>query len=377
MTLETKLSQFLAHTSQLGLYRTRSLEGSRLDLNFSSNDYLSLCHEPEIKKGYLEGFKKYPTGSGGSMVICGYHEAHQSLEQAFIKVLQVDECLLFPSGYTANLSIASLLSRLKIHAVIDKNVHASIYDGLKLSGTTYTRYLHQNTANLEAKLNEIDDDKMIMTESIFSMSGQKTSLDQIHDLAMKHKAGLIIDEAHAFGIIGREGLGAVVDAKLSQYDVPLRIIPFGKALAGSGAVVVGERQWIEALLQCARSYIYSTAISPAMAFGLEHALTVVRKADERRKKLQDLVHFFRDLTAQFPYNWRDSHTPIQQLQLGCPQEALELSLKLKQKGIYCQPIRQPTVSKKETGLRIILNYRHEPDDLKFLFKCLDEACKFT
>lgn len=366
-----------AHLSQLkqrGLHRRRMLNRSddKSIINFSSNDYLSLSEELSIRQAFQRGFAHYPTGSGGSMVISGYHESHRELEQAFAQALGVDDALLFSSGYAANLGIISLLAHFNAHFFIDKAAHASFYDGLRLAEGTYTRYLHNNLTSLANKLVLRPAHPVIVTESVFSMSGQATDLLKMAELCTTYQADCIIDEAHAFGILGKEGLGAVIHYGLSQKEIPLRIIPLGKAFAFQGAVVAGDGEWIDALLQLARSYIYSTAISPAQAYGLAETFAFIRSADERRRKLTKLIHYFHNAIKCSPLKWRDSATPIQQLQLGCPHKALAYAKALLSRGIFCQAIREPSVSKQDTGLRIILNYHHEAKDIDGLIKNLHQ-----
>lgn len=367
--LTSGLNKYIARQQQHGLYRARQLSDPTL-LNFSSNDYLSLTRDPFIKKAYKAGFERFSAGSGGSMLVSGFHPMHQALEHAFADALTVDACLVFSSGFAANLSVMQLLSSLGAHVLIDKAIHASIYDGLALNKTNYTRFLHNDMAHLSAKLSQCPSNTVILTESIFSMSGQIAPLASIVKLTKPYGFELMVDEAHAFGVLGVEGLGGVAAQGLTQIDVPLRMIPLGKAFGAFGAIVAGQGLWIEALLQAARAYIYSTAISPAMAYGLLETLNRVRLADERRDKLMALVAYFRDCIAVSPYQWRDSHSPIQQLQLGCPHQAQVLANFLRQQGIVCLPMRQPTVSVKETGLRVILNYHHTVEDIDRLFGCL-------
>lgn len=370
--LAIKLQKFISQIQEHGLHRQRQLAGPCEMINFSSNDYLSFSNDRRVKHAYEEGFRRYGTGSGGSMVVCGYHPIHQSLEQAFAEALAVDRCLLFSSGYAANLSVAGLLGQLGMQAVIDKAVHASIYDGLKLARVQYFRYRHNDLMDLSAKIKRAEGDAVIMTESIFSMSGQQAPLAAIAKLSQSHVSAMIVDEAHAFGVIGTQGLGAVMQDNLTQEDVPLRIIPFGKAYASAGAIVAGQALWIEALLQCARPYIYSTAISPAVAYGLLQTLEIIRGAEERRAMLREAICYFRNALYDSPLMWRNSSTAIQQLKLGCPYRAQEYAVKLREQGILCMPMRQPTVSKQETGLRIILNYAHQAEHIDYLMKCLHQ-----
>ena len=369
--LRHKLKQYTTELSSQRLYRQRRVSDvDETFINFSSNDYLSLASDSGVKEAYKYGFEHYPTGSGGSMMVCGYHSNHQALEHAFADALDVDDCILFSSGFAANISIIGLLARFNTHVLIDKMVHASIYDGLQLSGAAYSRYFHNNLADCVLKIKDSPKNSVLMTEGIFSMSGQCAPLAEIAQLSQPCMQGLVVDEAHSFGVLGREGLGAVVAHQLTQDDVPLRVIPLGKAYAASGAIVAGQQVWIDALLQSARPQIYSTALSPAFAYGLLKTLERVRAADERRAKLAGLIHYFRDAIKKSPLSWRDSSSLIQQLQLGCPQQALYVAEKLREQSIICVPMRQPTVSRQETGLRVILNYNHQPEHIDALFECL-------
>ena len=368
----------IAETGRLkreGLHRKRMLASHSQHgqvINFSSSDYLSLSNEPYVKKGFQKGFTIHPTGSSGSMVVCGYHPIHRELEQAFATTLQTDDALLFSSGYAANIAVISLLTRFDADLFIDKAAHASIYDGLRLAQATYSRFLHNNLQDLALKLKAPCQNPVVLAESVFSMSGQTTDLGEMIALCKRYNAECLVDEAHAFGVLGPEGMGAVMQYGLSQEDVPLRVIPLGKAFAAQGAVVVGKKEWIDALLQTARSYVYSTALSPAFAYGLLQTLTFVKEAEGRRNKLRRLIAYFQQQTISSPLTWRYSHTPIQQLQFGCPHKALKFASLLLNKGIFCQAMRAPTVSKKDTGLRVILNYHHEPELIAHLFSLLHQ-----
>ena len=353
-----------------GLYRQRVNPIQNSDfLNFSCNDYLSLATDLRLKQIYQNAYEHYPVCSGGSPVVSGYHHTHQDLEEAFSKALGVDDALFFSSGFVANLSLMQLFSQLKVKLYIDKAIHASVYDGIAASQISFKRYKHCDVDDLKRK-STVGDSAVIMTESIFSMSGQEAPLVELIQLSAEYVFDVCVDEAHAFGVMGNEGLGLVNALHLTQHEVPLRVIPLGKAFAGSGAIVAGHKDWIAGLLQYARPYIYSTAPSPALAYGLMKTLDIVRAADERRTKLKALIAYFCEAKKQSAWSWRDSTSPIQQLQLGCPHEARMLSEQLLQQSIICYPIRQPTVSKQETGLRVILNYRHQPEDIDYLFRCL-------
>ncbi|MBA2656082.1 MAG: aminotransferase class I/II-fold pyridoxal phosphate-dependent enzyme [Tatlockia sp.] len=373
--ISAALSEYLNELKDQGLTRKRlsvNENGADERVNFSSSDYLSLTQDPRIKKAFQKGFNNYSTGSGGSMVICGYHESHRTLERAFAEALKADDALLFSSGYTANLGIIALLAQFNAQIIIDKAAHASFYDGLRMSGCDFNRYLPNNLSSLAKILPTRATNPVVISESVFSMSGQATELSQLSKICANFDADCIIDEAHAFGVFGPQGLGGVVQHGLNQDQIPLRIVPLGKAFAFQGAMVVGKSDWIEGLLQLARSHRYSTAVSPALAYGLTETLSIIRAADDRRQKLYDLIIYFQSLQKISSLTWRDSSTPIQQLQLGCPIQALECSSYLSSKGIFCQAMRAPTVSKKETGLRVLLNYHHSQEDIDRLFSLLHQ-----
>ncbi|PJD94306.1 MAG: 8-amino-7-oxononanoate synthase [Legionella sp.] len=362
-----KIERYLSERQALGLYRSRAMDNAEPEyLDFSCNDYLSLTTDLRVKKAYQVGCELFPIGSGGSMVLSGYHETHHQLEQDFAAALEVDDCLLFSSGYVANLSVVSLLAHFKAHVLIDKSVHASVYDGLELAKAPYSRFLHNDVSDLVKKLYNNENTTMIMTESVFSMSGLCAPLTEIAALGKE----MVVDEAHGFGVLGPQGLGGTKAAGLTQDQVPLRVIPFGKALGASGAIVAGKAAWIDALLQSTRQPVYSTAISPAFAYGIRETLAILRQADDRRQHLQGLIAYFRQCIQASSLLWRDSVTPIQQLQLGCPFLATKAARTLKHHGIKCFPIRQPTVTKQETGLRVILNYHHTQQDIDRLFQAL-------
>lgn len=371
LTVEDKIRNSIKKKQELGLYRKRSaLNLKKYKYNFSSNDYLSLSRDRLVNKFYQDGFDKYPVGSTGSFVISGYDSIHQDLEKYIASLLGVDACVLFSSGYVANLSVVSLLAEYGVHLLIDKSVHASIYDGISLSRAEYTRFLHNDITSFTKKLHELRSiDLAILTESIFSMSGTLAHLKEFSDLSRDYNVPLIVDEAHAFGVIGKSGLGGVYNAGLTQQDVPIRVIPFGKSVGACGAVVAGSRVFMDALVQM-RPLVYSTAISPAFAYGLLKTIEYMQDLDDRRQKLVTLVSHFRRLIESSHLKWRDSKTQIQQLQLGCPFLAIEFAEKLAKLSINCMPVRQPTVNKEETGLRVILNYHHEIEDIDYLFNCL-------
>lgn len=369
MSLNDAIKKYTDQLNHQGLLRVRQISepANSLLTHFDSNDYLSLTHDKRVTEVYKQGYSLYPVGSGASMLLSGYHPNHQAVERAFAEFLDVDDCIIFSSGYAANIAVTALLGSVKAHCFIDKSIHASVYDGLTLSGVSYTRFQHNDMADLSLKLNSNPTNASLISEGIFSMSGQIAPLSIISSMCVSKNIELLVDEAHSFGVLGEQGKGAVVYYGLTQEEVPLRIIPLGKAFAGQGAIVAGKKEWINALLQAGRSVIYSTAISPALSYGLLKTLSIVAGADERRLHLGHLIELFKEYIKGSPLTWIDSNTPIQQLHLGCPHLALHYAQELKKSGISCSAIRTPTVNIKSTGLRVILNYRHQHEQIQQLF----------
>jgi 8-amino-7-oxononanoate synthase len=370
MALSDKIRAYTEQIDQKGLLRRRVLsdpdDGTLV--RFDCNDYLSLIDEPFVTNAYEHGYRHYPCGSGASMLLSGYHPNHRAIEQAFAQLLAVDDCVLFSSGYSANLAITALLGSIHAQCLVDKAVHASIYDGLTLSKVAYTRFLHNDLESLAKKLAAHPNNSVLITEGVFSMSGQIAPLSAMHQLA---QVPLIVDEAHSFGILGQHGAGSILLHGLTQNEVPLRVIPLGKACAAQGAMVAGQADWIHALLQAGRSVIYSTALSPALSYGLLKTLEFVIKADDRRLKLVQLIDFFKHKISSSSLNWSHSNSAIQQVRLGCPHRALYYAQELKKNGFSCSAIRAPTVAPQASGLRIVLNYRHTPEQINSLFTTLN------
>ena len=372
MKIDGQLDFFLENLKKNNLYRKRNESRNHFDILFCSNDYLSLSNEPIIKEGYLEGVKDYPIGSGGSMVVSGHHQVHQKLEQQFSDFLEVDDSILFNSGYVANLSIMRLLKKLELHLIIDKAIHASVYDGISAQDLSFTRYAHQNTTQMMRKIKQVQKDKVLMTEGIFSMSGHVASLKVMAEFCQTLNMPIIVDEAHSFGVLGCEGRGAVHVAGLTQKEVPLRVIPLGKAMASTGAIVAGQKKWIDALIQCSRPYIYSTGLSAAHAFGLRHTLKQLIQADEKRDNLYNNIQYFRQQIKYSKWQWKNSHSPIQFLETGCSKTALNMSEVLKNARISCIAMRPPTLPPKETGLRVTLNASHQPAMIDKFFSVVEK-----
>lgn len=374
-SLDKKLMDFAAQ----GLLRQRhvisdkNLRSVNINNNeaihFCSNDYLGLTTHPIIKKTYMAGIEKYGVGSGSSALISGFFEPHQRLEEKMAAFLNRDRTILFNSGYLANLSVMSVLANHHSVIIADKLCHASLLDGITLSRAKYYRYPHQGIMHCERLLEHVKKDylhhnRLLVTESVFSMEGDITPVDKFALLAKEHATTFVVDDAHGIGILGKQGRGICEYYSLTQNDVPCLIAPFGKAFGSMGAIVAGSFSLIEALIQFAKPYRYTTALPPALALALLESLNVIINENWRREKLTSLIHFFikAALMRNLPLASYDL-TPIKSILIGDNHKVMRIQKALMQHGLFISSIRPPTVPQYTARIRISLTCLHEENDI--------------
>lgn len=350
-------------------------EGKKV-LSFCSNDYLGLANDPEVINAYQEGAAKYGMGSGASQLISGHSEAHHELELAFAKFLGRERALLFNNGYMANIGVLQALANE--HDVIyqDKLNHASLIDAGHLSKAEMQRYAHNNLAHLQMLLEQqTKGQKLIVTDGVFSMGGDLAPLVELSTIAKTHHACLVVDDAHGIGILGNEGRGTLSHLNLTQEEVPVLICPLGKAFGCFGAIVAGSHVIIESLIQFARTYIYTTAIPPAIAYAAQKSLALIREDQHRRSHLQTLIGYFNTEAQKYGLSFLPSDTPIQSLVIGDAKATLELQKALLKENILVSCIRPPTVLKNTSRLRITLSALHQKAHIDMLFSTLKRLMK--
>lgn len=378
---QTLVSRLSEHKAQ-NLYRKRviltspqqatiSLNGAPA-LSFCSNDYLGLANDPEIIVAYKEGAERYGFGSGASHLICGYNQAHHDLENAFAKFLGYERAILFNNGYMANLGVLQALMREADVIYQDKLNHASLIDAGQLCKGTMQRYAHHNLEHLKMLMAEQTKGcKFIVTDGVFSMGGDMAPLPELAVLAQAEDACLIVDDAHGIGVLG-EGRGSLAHFKLTPKDIPVLICPLGKAFGGFGAIVAGSHVVIENILQFARTYIYTTAIPPALAYALQKSLHIIETDTTRRERLMQLIHYFKNKAQAYQLNFLASNTPIQSFVIGDSALTLKIQNALLAKGLLVSCIRPPTVLTNTSRLRITLSAKHTESQIDLLLKTLNE-----
>jgi 8-amino-7-oxononanoate synthase len=362
------------------LRRVGSAQGPRIKiggktfLNFSSNDYLGLANHPVLKEAAIKTVEKFGTGSGASRLVCGSLVPHHELEETLAAFKKTEAALSFSSGYAAAIgTIGALLGKDDI-IVIDKLVHASIVDAARLSGAKLRVFAHNDLADLEkilkwaAMQRATGTQVLVVTESIFSMDGDRAPLREIVALKEKYGAWLMVDEAHATGLYGKNRRGLVEELGVSG-QIEIQMGTLGKALGSSGGFICGSRALIDFLVNRARSFIFSTAPVPAAAAAATAAIQFIqsREGEVRRKLLFSLTA---ELTSKLKTRSSKSTGAIIPLIVGDETKAVKLATRLREQNIFIPAIRYPTVARGKARLRITLTGTHTSEDVSELLAAL-------
>ena len=375
---------------------TTALVGNRLLNTFCSNDYLGLANHPKIIDGLIEGAQKYGVGSGASHLISGHNLAHDLLEKKLAS-FQADHipkarALFFSTGYLANLAAITGLVRLapsggaSIYSA--KLNHASLIDGVRLASVqnhaAVTLFDHMQLTSLLASIkDDVRSLKLIVVDGVFSMDGDLAPIKELLRIAEQYDALLLVDDAHGFGVLGKNGHGILEQENISS-DRIIYIGTLGKAAGVSGAFICAQDQFIEWLIQKGRPYIYSTATPPAIAHALLKSLEIIEgdEGKQRRAQLYRLIQIWQDEMAFTQWTKVSSCTPIQPIVLGSNANALMAAKLLDEAGYWIPAIRPPTVPLGSARLRVTFSASHQEEDVYQLMKTLktieqqvmDKAC---
>ena len=364
-----------------GLYRKRrtiaSPQGVQLTadgrelINFCSNDYLGLANHPDVIRAFKIAADRYGVGSGSAHLVCGHSAAHHALEEELAEFTGRERALLFSTGYMANLGAICALIGSGDTVFEDRLNHASLIDGGLLSGARFKRYRHADLEHLENTIDAAGGKKLIVTDGVFSMDGDLAPLPTLAKLAQERDAWLMVDDAHGLGVLGDRGGGVLEHYGLKPTDVPILVGTLGKAFGTFGAFVAGPNALIELLLQKARTYIYTTALPPAVAEATRASLQLVQSESWRRDKLNQLTDRFRQGAKQLGLELMPSPSPIQPILLGDSRKAMAFSEALLKAGFWVGAIRPPTVPQGSARLRVTFSALHEDAQVDRLLNTLD------
>jgi 8-amino-7-oxononanoate synthase len=392
------LKQGLADIDRNGLRRRRRIADSacaahmtvdgREIIGFASNDYLGLAAHQSLREALAQGARQYGAGSGGSHLLGGHSRAHAKLEDdlAAFSGGFVDQAraLYFSTGYMANLATLTTLGAAGSSGAAaggrdtlmfcDALNHASLIDGARLSRAAIRIYPHADANALDAMLDASANDggtKIIVTDSVFSMDGDIAPLARLLEVAERHGAWLVVDDAHGFGVLGPQGRGALADAALRSPHL-VYVGTLGKAAGVSGAFVIAHETVIEWFVQRARPYIFTTASSPAVAHAVSASLKIIggQEGDSRRAHLATLIDATRAILQRTQWLPVDSQTAVQPLIIGGNEETLTLAAALDEHRLWVPAIRPPTVPVGTSRLRISLSAAHSHEDLAQLDEAL-------
>jgi 8-amino-7-oxononanoate synthase len=353
------------------LATTRVQVDGRECLAFCSNDYLGLAQHPAIVDAMVAGVRRWGVSSGGSHLVSGHTGAHRELEDRLAEFVGRPRALLFSTGYMANLAVGAALLGRADRVFEDRLNHASLLDAGLMSGARFSRFRHADVAALRRRLaSPARGRTLVVTDGVFSMDGDVAPLRDLAVACRRADAVLMIDDAHGFGVNGPSGRGSVAEAGLGEVDVPVLMATLGKAIGTFGAFVAGSEELIETLIQRGRTYIYTTALPPAIAEATLAALAIVRDEDWRRDRLRSHVSRFRAAARDLGYTLADSSSPIQPLLVGDERTALSLSSALQDAGIWVPAIRPPTVPRGGSRLRVTFSAAHETADIDRLIDVL-------
>ncbi|MCF2909336.1 8-amino-7-oxononanoate synthase [Pseudoalteromonas sp. DL2-H2.2] len=361
-------ASLLRHRQCIDKVSAREIEvGGKRYLNFASNDYLALADQPLNLTGQ--------PGSRSSALVTGFQSVHAAFESQLCEVFGYESALLFASGFAANTSVLQALFNdpaigRESELFQDKLNHASLLDGALHSQAKLTRFNHNDVGHLRARLEKSKaKHKLIVTEGVFSMDGDCAPLADIAQLAKTHNAWLMVDDAHALGVVGDNGLGSIERGVKPE----LLVITFGKAMACQGAAVLCSERVQQYLLQFSREYIYSTAMSPMLTDIAVSQFAQLRGAVSQRAALKDNIAYFTQSAAQLGIAVMPSDTAIQPIVLGSADNALAAQQQLKERGIWLTAIRPPTVPQNAARLRVTLTAAHTTQDIDALLNALKEA----
>lgn len=372
---ERRVKQLLRRRPLLDAPQTpETIIDGRRCISFCSNDYLGLATDRRLVKTAEQAVRQWGAGAGASHLVSGHMRPHHDLEEVLADWTGRERALLFSNGYMANLGVINALVGRGDHILEDRLNHASLLDGGMLSGARFQRFRHNDVDDLQRRLQPLEQgQRLVAVDGVFSMDGDMAPLPELATVCADQRAWLMVDDAHGLGVLGPQGAGSVAHCGLNAGQVPVLMGTLGKALGSFGAFVAGSETLIEALIQFARTYIYTTALPPAVAATTLAAVQIARTEQWRRDHLQALISRLRQGAEQLGLELMPSESAVQPLVVGSSEEALRISAALAKRRIWVAAIRPPTVPAGSARLRITLSAGHTEAQVDRLLEALAEA----
>lgn len=367
-----------------GLYRSlKDVEGppgttividGRKALQFASNDYLGLANHPRLKAAAMDAVERYGVGSGASRLVCGNLDLNRKLEEKVAQLKKKEAALLFSTGYMANLGVIAALAGEGDLILSDEFNHASIVDACRLSRAQTRIYPHKRMDSLEQLLADAGSFKrrLIVTDGLFSMDGDMAPLPDLVTLAEQYACMLMVDDAHATGVLGPNGGGTGDHFGLAE-KIDIAMGTFGKALGGFGAFVAGDRSLREFLINRSRPFMFTTGLPPSVIASAVAALELVEEEPELRARLRDNANRLRQGIIQLGFTVPGGETQIIPILLGDASLTMEMAALLLEEGVFIQGIRPPSVPQGTSRLRITVSAAHSPGEVAFALEALEKA----
>jgi 8-amino-7-oxononanoate synthase len=344
------------------------IKGGVTQLNFCSNDYLGLATHPEVIKRSQEFAGKYGAGSTASRLVSGNFTIHEELEEKLAHTFKAESALVFNTGFQANATVLATLADRNSLIIADKKVHNSLLQGAILSRAHLQRFDHNNYDHLEKLLrkahNESYNRVWVVSETIFSMDGDRSDLDALIRLTKKYNALLFSDDAHALGVYGEKGLGF----NFGKEDIHISLGTFGKAFGAFGAFVACSKKMKDFLINFCPGFIYTTALPPAVIGALDAALELIPTMDNQRKHIYENIELFKNGIQEIEFETGDSNSQIIPVIIGDEKETLDLSQQLEKQGILATAIRPPTVSTGASRIRVTITAKHQQENINQLLR---------
>ena len=338
-------------------------------LNLASYNYLGISYREEVKQAAVEAIQRYGLGASGSPILSGTFDIHNELAEAIASFKDKPAAILFPTGYSANVGFISALMRSGDNILLDQYSHASIVDGAILAKSKTVLFRHNNPLDLERKLSKAQGKKLVVVEGVYSMDGDVCVLPDIVEVAKRHGARILIDEAHSTFLFGPNGRGVAEHFGLDK-EIDFHLGTFSKTLGGQGGFVCASRDVVDYVNAFGRSRFFSCNLAPALVAGLRAGLAIVEREPQLRVRLWSNVAYLRRRFAEEGIDIGKSTSQVVPVMINNDAKVFEVAEKVQDRGLYLQPVTHPAVPKHKSRLRISVSAAHSEEDLEMAVQVL-------